>query len=80
MKPRLKFCRGLWHCATGPNTVRGVGCTPARAYTQWRERTQHHAIAIARLRAAVDGLTMRGAAAWAVVPAPVAVKGVWVAA
>lgn len=80
MKPHLKFRCGLWHCATGPNTVRGVGCTPVRAYAQWRERTQQHAMA--RLRAAVVGMRIDNdaAVAWAVVPAPVAVKGVWVAA
>lgn len=59
MKPRLQFRRGLWHCAIGAFGVRGIGCTPARAYAQWRERTQQHALA--RLRAAVDGLTTGGA-------------------
>ena len=56
MKPRLQFRRGLWHCSTGPNAVRGIGCTPARAYDQWRERTQQYSLA--RLRAAVAGVTM----------------------
>ena len=55
MKPRLKFHHGLWHCATGPNAVRGIGCTPARAYAQWRERAQQHNMA--RLRAAMRDLT-----------------------
>lgn len=55
MKPRLKFRQGLWHCAIGAFGVRGIGCTPARAYAQWRERAQQHSMA--RLRAAMHDLT-----------------------
>lgn len=46
MKPRLKFHHGLWHCATGPNAVRGIGCTPLRAYDQWLYRVEQNMSAI----------------------------------
>ena len=46
MMPRLKFRKGLWHCAAGPDAARGIGRTPLRAYAQWPYRVGQNMSAI----------------------------------